>query len=53
VQQQVISLISGIIIINGSIGKTHMDKYKEIINDWNYDASCALKSLLVSDLENF
>jgi hypothetical protein len=29
------------------------DKYKEITNDWNYDASCMLASLLVWDLENF
>jgi hypothetical protein len=33
--------------------KPHMDKYKEITNDRNYDASCTLTSLLVSDLENF
>jgi hypothetical protein len=33
--------------------KPHMDKYKEIMNDWNYDASCRLPSFLVSDLENF
>jgi hypothetical protein len=31
----------------------HMDKYKEIKNDWNYDASCMLTSLLLWDLENF
>jgi hypothetical protein len=30
-----------------------MDKYKEITNDWNYDASCTLTSHLVWDLENF
>jgi hypothetical protein len=30
-----------------------MDKYKEIMNDWNYDASCMLTSLLVWDLQNF
>jgi hypothetical protein len=24
------------------IEKPHMDKYKEITNDWNYDASCTL-----------
>jgi hypothetical protein len=33
--------------------KPHMDKYEEILNDWNYDASCILTSLLVLDLENF
>jgi hypothetical protein len=31
----------------------HTDKYKEITNDWNYDASCTLTSLPVWDLENF
>jgi hypothetical protein len=35
------------------IEKPHTDKYKELTNDWNYDASFALTSLLVSDLENF
>jgi hypothetical protein len=30
-----------------------MDKYKEITNDWNYDASCKLTSLPVSDFESF
>jgi hypothetical protein len=30
-----------------------MDKYKEITNDWNYDVSCMLTSLLVWDLKNF
>jgi hypothetical protein len=30
-----------------------MDKDTKIINEWNYDASCMLTSLLVSDLENF
>jgi hypothetical protein len=30
-----------------------MDKYKEIMNDWNYNASYTLASLPVSDLENF
>jgi hypothetical protein len=29
--------------------REEMDKYKEIINAWNYDASCMLTSLLVSD----
>jgi hypothetical protein len=33
--------------------KQHMDKYKEIMNDWNYDANCKLTSLLVWDIENF
>jgi hypothetical protein len=27
--------------------------YKEITNNWNYDGSCALTSLLVWNLENF
>jgi hypothetical protein len=35
------------------IEKPHTDKYKEIMNDWNYDASCTLISLPVWDLENF
>jgi hypothetical protein len=35
------------------IEKPHTDKYKEITNDWNYDASCTLTSLPVWDLENF
>jgi hypothetical protein len=29
------------------------DKYKEIINDFNYDATCTLMLLPVWDLENF
>jgi hypothetical protein len=29
--------------------KAHTDKQKEIMNDWNYDASCVLTSLPVSD----
>jgi hypothetical protein len=29
--------------------KAHMDKYKEIRNEWNYDASCTLTSLPVWD----
>jgi hypothetical protein len=33
--------------------KPHTDKYKEITNDWNYDASCMFTSLLVWNLENF
>jgi hypothetical protein len=35
------------------IEKPYADKYKEITNDWNYDASCTLTSLPVWDLENF
>jgi hypothetical protein len=35
------------------IEKPHTDKYKEITNGWNYDASCTLTSLPVWDLENF
>jgi hypothetical protein len=35
------------------IEKPHTDKYKDITNDWNYDASCTLTSLPVWDLENF
>jgi hypothetical protein len=30
-----------------------MDKYKEMTNVWNYDASCMFTSLLVLDLEHF
>jgi hypothetical protein len=30
-----------------SIEKPQMDKYKNIMNDWNYNASCVLTSLLV------
>jgi hypothetical protein len=33
--------------------KPNMDKYKEITNDWIYDTSCMLTSLLVSGLKNF
>jgi hypothetical protein len=29
--------------------KPHVDKYKELTNNWNYDASCTL----TWDLENF
>jgi hypothetical protein len=29
--------------------KPNTDKYKEITNDWNYDASCILTSFLVLD----
>jgi hypothetical protein len=35
------------------IEKPHMDKYKEITNDWNYDASYMLTSLPFWDFENF
>jgi hypothetical protein len=30
--------------------KSHVDKYKEILNEWNYGDSCMLTSLLVLDL---
>jgi hypothetical protein len=30
-----------------------MGKYKGITNDWNYDASCTLTSLPISNLDNF
>jgi hypothetical protein len=33
--------------------KPHVYKYKEIMNNWNYDASCMLTSLPVSDVEHF
>jgi hypothetical protein len=33
--------------------KPHMDKYKEIMNVWNYDIRCTLNSLPVLDFENF
>jgi hypothetical protein len=33
--------------------KPHMDKYKEITNDWNYDANCTFTLLPASDLEHF
>jgi hypothetical protein len=33
--------------------KPHMDEYKEVMNDWDYGASCTLTSLLVLYLENF
>jgi hypothetical protein len=35
------------------IEKPHTDKYKEITNNWNYDASCTLTSLPAWDFENF
>jgi hypothetical protein len=36
-------------------GKLHMGKYKEVMNDWNYDASYVLMliSLPVLDFEKF
>jgi hypothetical protein len=34
------------------IEKPHMDQYREITNDWNYEASCMLMALLVWDLGN-
>jgi hypothetical protein len=37
----------------GGTEKPHTDKYKEITNNWNYDASCTVTSLPVWDLENF
>jgi hypothetical protein len=33
--------------------KPHTDKYKEITNNWNYDANCTVTSLPVRELENF
>jgi hypothetical protein len=33
-------------------GQPHANKYKEIKNDWNHDASCTLTSHLIQDLEN-
>jgi hypothetical protein len=33
--------------------KPHMDKHKYNTNDWNYDASYMLTSLLVSDFKTF
>jgi hypothetical protein len=32
--------------------KPHMNKYKEIMNDWKYDTGCTLTSLPISDFEN-
>jgi hypothetical protein len=37
----------------GGIDKPHTGKYKEITNDWDYDASWTLTSLPVWDFENF
>jgi hypothetical protein len=34
------------------IEKPHTDKYREITDDWNYDASGTFTSLLVWDSEN-
>jgi hypothetical protein len=33
--------------------KPHTDNYEDITNDWNYDASYVLTSLVISDFENF
>jgi hypothetical protein len=33
--------------------KLHMDKYKEITNDWNYDASYTHTSLPVKEIRKF
>jgi hypothetical protein len=33
--------------------KPHTDKYKEIMNDWNYNARFTLTSLPVWDFANF
>jgi hypothetical protein len=33
--------------------RPHMNKYKEIMNDKNYDASCMLTSLPAWNIENF
>jgi hypothetical protein len=33
--------------------KPQVDKYKELMNDWNYVASCTLMSLPVWVFENF
>jgi hypothetical protein len=35
------------------IENPHTDEYKEITNNWNYDARCTLTSLPVRDFENF
>jgi hypothetical protein len=35
------------------MGKPHMDKRKEITDDWNYDSSCAFTLLPVSGFDNF
>jgi hypothetical protein len=35
------------------IEKPHTDKYKEITNNYNYDASCTVASIPIWDLENF
>lgn len=37
----------------GGTEKSLVDKYKNIINDWHYNASCTLISLAVLDLETF
>jgi hypothetical protein len=33
--------------------ESHMDKYKEVTNNWNYDASYVLTSLPVLSSEDF
>jgi hypothetical protein len=33
--------------------KPHMDKYVEIVSDWNCDTSCMFTTCPVLDLENF
>jgi hypothetical protein len=35
------------------IDKPHTGRYKEITDNWNYDASCTVASLPVWDFENF
>jgi hypothetical protein len=47
-----LACLAHITVFNEGTEKPHMDKYKEITNDWNYVASCMLTSLPVSDLEN-
>jgi hypothetical protein len=42
-----------ITVINRRQRKATYGQYKKVTNDWHYDASCTLKSLVVSDLENF
>jgi hypothetical protein len=39
--------------INGRKQNPYMDKYTEIMNDWNSDTCCTVTSLLVWDLEKF
>jgi hypothetical protein len=35
------------------VEKSHIRQVEGNYNDWNYDASCALTSLPILDLENF